>query len=89
MDEATASIDPQTETRIQQSMELVLENKTAVIVAHRLTSVLDADQILFFSNGEIVQRGTHTELMQLSNDYKRLVELQMLKSETSESKGQL
>jgi ATP-binding cassette subfamily B protein len=84
MDEATASIDPQTETRIQQSMERVLENKTAVVVAHRLTSVLDADEILFFRDGEIVHRGTHTELMEISEDYKRLVELQMLKPPTEQ-----
>lgn len=86
MDEATASIDPQTETRIQHSMERVLENKTAVIVAHRLTSVLDADQILFFRDGEIVHRGTHTELMLLSEDYKKLVELQLLKPPAEPSK---
>ncbi len=79
MDEATASIDPQTETRIQDSMQKVLSNKTAVIVAHRLTSVLDADQILLFRDGEIPHRGTHGELLQSSDEYKRLVELQMLK----------
>jgi len=89
MDEATASIDPQTETRIQQSMERVLENKTAVIVAHRLTSVLDADQIIYFRNGEIVHRGTHTELMQISDDYKRLVELQMLHAVTEISDNEI
>lgn len=89
MDEATASIDPQTETRIQQSMERVLENKTAVIVAHRLTSVLDADQILYFRNGEIVHRGTHAELMQISDDYKRLVELQMLHAVTDFSANEI
>ncbi len=78
MDEATASIDPQTEGRIQVSMERVLANKTAVIVAHRLTSVLDANQILLFKDGEIIHRGTHQQLMQSSEEYKRLVELQML-----------
>jgi len=78
MDEATASIDPQTESRIQASMERVLENKTAVIVAHRLTSVLDADQILLFKDGEVIHRGTHNELINQSDEYKRLVELQML-----------
>jgi ATP-binding cassette, subfamily B, multidrug efflux pump len=46
---------------------------------------LDADQILLFKDGEIVHRGTHTELMQLSEDYKRLVELQMLKPSTVET----
>lgn len=85
MDEATASIDPQTEARIQFSMQKVLENKTAVIVAHRLTSVLDADQILFFKEGEIIHRGTHDQLMTSSDEYKRLVELQMLQQETEET----
>ncbi len=78
MDEATASIDPQTEAKIQRTMHNVLKNKTAVIVAHRLTSVLDADQILFFKDGEIIDRGTHHELMQSSDDYRKLVELQLV-----------
>jgi ABC-type multidrug transport system fused ATPase/permease subunit len=89
MDEATASIDPQTETRIQQTMQKVLENKTAVIVAHRLTSVLDADEILYFRDGEILQRGRHKELMQLSEDYKRLVELQMLQPSDTQTSPQV
>lgn len=78
MDEATASIDPQTEAKIQRTMQQVLKNKTAVIVAHRLTSVLDADQILFFKEGEIIDRGTHHQLMQSSEEYRKLVELQLL-----------
>ncbi len=84
MDEATASIDPQTEAKIQKTMEKVLQNKTAVIVAHRLTSVLDADMILFFKDGEIVQRGKHHELMQSSDDYRKLVELQFLPDATKD-----
>jgi ATP-binding cassette subfamily B protein len=84
MDEATASIDPQTEAKIQKTMEKVLQNKTAVIVAHRLTSVLDADMILFFKDEEIVQRGKHHELMQSSDDYKKLVELQFLPDATKD-----
>ncbi|MDD4310283.1 MAG: ABC transporter ATP-binding protein [Candidatus Cloacimonetes bacterium] len=81
MDEATASIDPQTEAKIQRTMQNVFADKTAVVVAHRLTSVLDADEILFFSAGEIVARGTHSELMLSSPDYKKLVELQLLQQE--------
>ena len=81
MDEATASIDPQTEAKIQRTMEQVVANKTAVVVAHRLTSVLDADEILYFSGGEITHRGTHSELMQSSPAYRKLVELQLLKGE--------
>lgn len=78
MDEATASIDPQTEARIQKTMERVFSGKTVLIVAHRLTSVLDADEILYFSGGEIIARGSHNELMLKSEDYRRLVELQFM-----------
>ncbi|MFA5509278.1 MAG: ABC transporter ATP-binding protein [Candidatus Cloacimonadaceae bacterium] len=78
MDEATASIDPQTEARIQRSMNRIFASRTALIVAHRLTSVLDADEILFFSEGEIIHRGTHAQLMETSTEYRKLVELQML-----------
>lgn len=84
MDEATASIDPQTEAKIQRTMKTVLSGKTAVIVAHRLTSVLEADQILFFKDGEIIDRGNHHELMQTSEEYQKLVELQMLSEDKSE-----
>ncbi|HQO47330.1 MAG TPA: ABC transporter ATP-binding protein [Candidatus Cloacimonas sp.] len=79
MDEATASIDPQTEAKIQRSMENLLAGKTALIVAHRLTSVLDADEILYFSEGRITARGKHQDLLQKSPEYQKLVELQMLK----------
>jgi len=79
MDEATASIDPQTEAKIQRSMEKLLAGKTALIVAHRLTSVLDADETLYFSNGRITARGKHNELLQKSPEYQKLVELQMMK----------
>ncbi len=84
MDEATASIDPQTEARIQRSMKKVLSGKTAVIVAHRLTSILDADEILFFKDGEIIDRGRHQELMQSSKEYHKLVELQILAGDKHE-----
>ena len=78
MDEATASIDPQTEARIQRTMNHVFAGKTMVIVAHRLTSVLDADEILYFNEGRITARGNHHTLLQESEDYRRLVELQLL-----------
>lgn len=85
MDEATASIDPQTEAKIQKSMEAIFADRSAVVVAHRLTSVLDADEILFFSNGEIIHRGTHNELMQSSREYRKLVELQLIGSEEGDA----
>ena len=85
MDEATASIDPQTEAKIQKSMEAIFADRTAVVVAHRLTSVLDADEILFFSNGEIIHRGSHSELMKSSREYRKLVELQLIGTEDGDA----
>jgi ABC-type multidrug transport system fused ATPase/permease subunit len=76
MDEATASVDVETERKIQQSMEALLEGRTAVIVAHRLSSILNADQILFFKNGRIIARGRHEDLVETLPDYKELVRLQ-------------
>ncbi len=78
MDEATASIDPQTEARIQRTMNQAFGGKTMVIVAPRLTSVLDADEILYFTEGRITARGSHQDLMKSSEDYRKLVELQLL-----------
>ncbi|HNQ42838.1 MAG TPA: ABC transporter ATP-binding protein [Candidatus Cloacimonadota bacterium] len=81
MDEATASIDPQTEAKIQRTMNRILSGRTAVVVAHRLTSVLDADEILYFNTGQITGRGTHQELLEISPEYRKLVELQLLGAE--------
>ncbi len=78
MDEATASIDVNTEKKIQDSMHTLLQGKTAVIVAHRLSSIMNADMILFFKNGEIIARGTHDELLSISDDYANLVRLQFM-----------
>jgi len=78
MDEATASVDPQTEARIQHSMEKVFANKTVVVVAHRLTTILDADEILFFDKGRIIHKGTHQQLLKESSEYRKLVTLQMI-----------
>ncbi len=81
LDEATASIDIRTEARIQEAIEKILHDKTAIIVAHRLSSVLNADKILLFQNGRIVDQGTHDELLSRSPEYKKLVELQFLQQE--------
>ena len=59
-------------------MDKILRNKTAIIVAHRLSSVVNADKILLFSNGKIIARGKHSELMKTSEEYQKLVELQFL-----------
>jgi len=79
LDEATSNIDMDTEEKIRRSMDVLLEGRTSLIVAHRLSSILEADQILFFEGGEIVARGTHSELFETHPAYRRLVEQQFLK----------
>jgi len=78
MDEATASIDARTENLIHDSIDQVLAGKTAVIVAHKLASIITCDEILLFDNGEIIDRGTHEELLQKSPEYQNLVRLQFV-----------
>lgn len=76
MDEATASVDVVTERRIQEGMAELLAGKTAIVVAHRLSSVLRADRILYFKDGRIVAQGRHEELLASLPDYAELVALQ-------------
>lgn len=78
MDEATSSIDTVTEKKIQDSMLKVLAGKTAMIVAHRLSSIIDADNIIYFKDGQIKNQGTHRQLMETSPDYQNLVNLQFM-----------
>jgi ATP-binding cassette subfamily B protein len=79
MDEATASIDARTENEIHQTLDSVLTGKTAIIVAHKLASVVDCDEIFLFDNGQILARGTHEQLLETSAEYQKLVHLQFLK----------
>ena len=76
LDEATASIDTYTERLIQKGLAVLLRGRTAFVVAHRLSTIRDADQILVFKQGEIVERGTHAELMEIRGEYYHLVSAQ-------------
>ena len=76
LDEATASVDVQTERKIHESMHVLFTGRTAVIVAHRLSSIKSADCILFFKDGQILQRGRHNELLANFPPYAELVRLQ-------------
>ncbi len=76
LDEATASIDSETEARLQQAIERVLAERTSIIIAHRLSTIREADRILVFHKGQIVERGTHDELIRLGGVYARLHSLQ-------------
>ncbi len=76
LDEATSSVDPHTERLVQEALEKLLEGRTGVIVAHRLSTILGADRIMLIHQGEVAERGNHQELMQLDGLYAKLFKLQ-------------
>lgn len=76
LDEATSSVDPETERTIQESLGKLMAGRTSLIIAHRLSTILDVDQILVIRRGEIVERGTHTELILQDGYYSKLFHLQ-------------
>lgn len=76
LDEATASVDTETEAMVQRAVDVLMEGRTAVVVAHRLSTVQHADQILVLHKGEVRERGTHAELLAEGGLYRRLHELQ-------------
>jgi len=76
MDEATASIDPETEAALQTSMGRVMSNRTSIIIAHRLNTIRHVNRILVLQHGELVEEGSHEELLAQGGIYARLYELQ-------------
>ncbi len=68
-DEATANIDPFTETQIQEALQLVMENRTSIVIAHRLSTVRSADRIIVLANGKIREQGSHDQLIALNGEY--------------------
>ncbi|WP_027038459.1 MULTISPECIES: ABC transporter ATP-binding protein [Mesorhizobium] len=76
-DDSTAAIDAATEQRIRTAMRLFAKDRVTIVISHRLSSLMYADQILFVDNGEIIERGTHQELLAKRGRYKALHDLQM------------
>ena len=79
LDEATSNIDVQTEERIQNAVRELSRDKTVIMIAHRLATVVNADRIVVVHHGEIVEEGTHKELMQKKGVYYKLYEIQFAK----------
>ncbi|MBM7694149.1 ATP-binding cassette subfamily B protein [Peribacillus deserti] len=81
LDEATSSIDTETEAVIQEAMEVLKKGRTTFIIAHRLSTIKNADQILVLDKGEIAEKGSHDELMNLKGRYYQMYQLQQGKQE--------
>ncbi|MDP7104332.1 MAG: ABC transporter ATP-binding protein [SAR202 cluster bacterium] len=77
LDDSTSSVDAQTEDQIRTAMTSVMENRTTFVIAHRLNTVHRADVILVLKDGEVVERGTHQQLLALDGQYREIYELQL------------
>jgi ATP-binding cassette subfamily B protein len=80
LDEATSSVDAEAEAQIQRAIAELMAGRTSLVVAHRLSTILHADEILVFHHGEIRERGTHRELLARRGLYERLYRLQLGRS---------
>lgn len=80
LDEATANIDTETESLITQALEKLMEGRTTIMVAHRLSTIQHADKIIVMHKGEIRESGSHQELLQLGGMYKKLYDLQLVEA---------
>lgn len=76
LDEATSALDTESERLVQEALDRLMKNRTTIVIAHRLSTIKNADLICVMSEGKIVERGTHDELIALNKYYKRLVDMQ-------------
>ncbi len=76
LDEATSNVDTQTERKIQAAMQELMKDKTCFVIAHRLSTIQNADTILVVDGGDIVEQGTHRELMEKGGHYAALYNAQ-------------
>ncbi|WP_394971374.1 ABC transporter ATP-binding protein [uncultured Croceitalea sp.] len=78
LDEATSALDTESERLVQDALEKMMRNRTSLVIAHRLSTIQNADTIIVLNKGEIMEQGTHEELMKSGKGYKKLVEMQNL-----------
>ena len=76
LDEATSALDTESERLVQEALERLMKNRTTLVIAHRLSTIINADMICVMHQGQIVERGTHDQLLALNGYYKRLVDMQ-------------
>lgn len=79
LDEATSALDTESEKLVQDALGNLMKNRTSIVIAHRLSTIANADEIIVMNRGEIIERGTHAELLMLNGSYKRLCDMQSFK----------
>lgn len=78
LDEATSALDSQSESIVQAALDLASKGRTCITIAHRLSTVQNADMICVIQNGAIMEKGTHEELMRLGKTYRKLYQMQQV-----------
>ena len=81
LDEATSSIDTETEKSIQSAIKKIMQNRTSFIIAHRLSTIVDCDKIIVLDKGNIIEMGSHSELMNQKGEYYKLYSNQFINDE--------
>jgi ATP-binding cassette subfamily B protein len=76
LDDSTSSVDMETEVQIRAALDRLMTDRTTFVIAHRIQSIMNADQILVFDRGELVQHGTHDELLMQEGIYKEIYDIQ-------------
>ena len=93
LDEATSALDSESEIEVQQAIEHLMKNRTTIVIAHRLSTIRNTDRICVMENGQIVEQGTHEELLLKDGRYQQLYEMQFQDqhngSSSEESKNRL
>jgi subfamily B ATP-binding cassette protein MsbA len=89
LDEATSSLDSEAERSVQEALETLMENRTTLVIAHRLATVRRADRIIVVEHGRIVEQGTHDELFARDGEYRKLYDLQFVAAEEAAGNGGL
>lgn len=76
LDEATSALDTESEKLVQEALSNLMKNRTSIVIAHRLSTIMNADEIIVMSKGEIIERGSHAQLIALNGNYKKLCDMQ-------------